>query len=444
MFESRSFVARSSPSTSATPYDPKRWIIIGLLCLGIIIAFISRTNLSSALAYAPFVKSFHLSNVDRGALNSAFFWSYAALQIPAGLLVDRYGVKKTYAISLVFWCLASAATGLTHTFSNLITMRVLTGAGEAIVTPATYRWIRHNFSENESGLPVGIYTWGTKIGPAIGAPLAAWLIVAYSWQLMFLIIGLTGLLWLIPWLLLVRPDGAQSDAAIARRAEAQMRIPFLNLLASPVLWGTLIVNFCAAYFVFYCMTWMPAYFVEQRHLSLSKMGLYSFFSFSGIAIVAIVSAWVADLMIKRGGNPITVRKAFTVAGFLLAGTELFGARTSSLHVALFWAVVSLSGLGLAAANHLALCRMSLVPAGSVGLVTGMQNVALSMAGIVGPILSGWLLQTTGSYTAPMEAILFFLVLGALACIFLLREKWAPVAVPVAVKVPLAGPPGFGV
>jgi MFS family permease len=413
-----------------------RWVIVALLSVGVIIAFISRTNLSAALAYKGFVQNFHLSNVDRGALNSAFFWSYAALQIPAGWIVDRYGVKKPYAISFVLWCLASAATGLAHTLGQLATMRVITGIGEAIVTPATYRWIRLHFAESESGLAVGIYVVGTKFGPAIGAPLAAWLIVAYNWQLMFIIIGLVGLLWLIPWMLLVKDDSPKTKKQAKSDALTEATVPFKNLIASPVIWGTVIVNFCAAYFVFYFMTWMPAYFVEERHLSLSKMGLYSFFSFSGIAIVAIVSAWVADMMIKRGGNAIAVRKAFVVAGFALACTELLGAKTSSVHVALFWAVLSLSGLGLVAANHLALCRMSLVPAASVGLVTGVQNVALSLAGIVGPLLSGWLLQTTGSYTAPMEAIVFFLIVGGLACIVLLREEWAPVAIPACEKEPI--------
>ncbi len=406
-------------------FDPKRWMIIVLLSIGVIIAFISRTNLSSALAYKPFVQMFQLSNVDRGALNSAFFWSYAALQIPAGLLVDRYGVKKPYAISFTIWCVASALTGLTHSLSQLTTMRILTGAGEAIVTPATYRWIRLNFPERESGRAVGIYVVGTKIGAAIGAPIATWLILAYGWQAMFIIIGTAGLIWLIPWAVMIKADGPKTKAPGERWRKPSSTITFGDLMASPVIWGTLIVNFCYNYFVFYCMTWMPAYFVEQRHLSLERMSLYSFFSFGGIAIVAFASGWLADILIKRGGNSVAVRKAFVVGGFILAATEMFGARASSVQMALFWAVVSLSGLGLASANHLALCRMSLVPSASVGLVTGMQNVALSMAGIVGPLLSGWLLQKTGSYTAPMEAILFFLVLGAVACIVLLREKWSP-------------------
>jgi ACS family D-galactonate transporter-like MFS transporter len=417
--------AESESIESKGSGDSKRWIIVGLLSLGAIIAFVSRTNISAALAYKPFVEHFQLSDIDRGTLSSAFFWSYAALQIPVGWLVDRYGVKIPYAISFVIWCLASAATGLTRSVSELTALRVLTGAGEAIVTPASFRWMRQNFSENESGLAVGIYMLGTKVGPAIGAPIAVWLISLYDWHLMFTIIGLAGLIWLIPWMLLVRND--RPKAVRGNGAKQAAGVPFRNIMASPVVWGTIIINFCYNYFVFYCMTWMPAYFVEQRHVSLTKMGLFSFFSFAGIAIVALLAGWVADLIIKRGGDAVFVRKAFIISGFAIACTELIGAQSSSVEAALFWAVVSLSGLGLATANHLALCRMTLIPAPAVGLVTGVQNTSTSLAGIVGPILSGWLLQTTGGYQAPMMLIFFFLVLGGLTCLVLLRPEWAPKA-----------------
>jgi MFS transporter, ACS family, D-galactonate transporter len=425
MATSNSATARQVSESPATDHvDSKRWVIVGLLSIGAIIAFLSRTNISAALAYQPFVQMFHLSDIDRGTLSSAFFWSYAALQIPTGWLVDRYGVKIPYAISLVVWCVASAATGLTRSFTELAALRVITGAGEAIVTPASFRWMRQNFRENESGLAVGVYMLGTKIGPAIGAPIAAWLITLYDWRLMFMLIGLVGLLWLVPWMLLLRderPKAAPSSAPKRRSAA----MPFRNIMASPVVWGTIVINFCYNYFVFYCMTWMPAYFVEQRHVSLTKMGLFSFFSFAGIAIVAVAAGWAADLIIKRGGNAVFVRKAFIIGGFAIACTELIGVESSSVQGALFWAVVSLSGLGLATANHLALCRMTLIPAPAVGLVTGVQNTATSLAGIVGPLLSGWLLQTTGGYKAPMLVIFFFLVLGGLTCLVLLRPEWAP-------------------
>jgi ACS family D-galactonate transporter-like MFS transporter len=419
-----------SVESQETKTDPRRWIILALLALGAIIAFVSRTNISAALTLPSFIKFFNLTDLDRGLLNSAFFWSYAALQIPTGWIVDRYGVKYPYAISFVIWCLASAATGMAHTIVALTTLRVITGAGEAIVTPASYRWMRNNFKENESGLAVGVYMLGTKIGPAIGAPLAVWLIQLYNWPLMFYILGLAGLLWLVPWFMLVKSDRPKDSEAVGRAKKAAA-IPLANIFASPVVWGTIIINFCYNYFVFFCMTWMPAYLVERRHLSLSKMGLYTFFSFSGIAIVALLAGWAADLMIKRGMDAVKVRKAFVVGGFAIACTQLLGATASSLNVALFWAVVSLSGLGLATANHLALCRLTLIPAGAVGLVAGIQNVSTSIAGIVSPLLSGWLKQTTGGYTAPMQVIFFFLVLGGVTCIVLLRREWAP-KVPVTV------------
>jgi ACS family D-galactonate transporter-like MFS transporter len=423
---------QSIQSNDIGSINSRRWIIVGLLSIGAVIAFVSRTNISAALAYQPFIQTFHLSDIDRGTLNSAFFWSYAALQIPMGWLVDRYGVKIPYAISLVIWCLASAVTGLTRSVSELTTLREITGAGEAIVTPASFRWMRQNFSENESGLAVGIYMLGTKIGPAIGAPIAVWLITLYDWHLMFMIIGLAGLIWLIPWMLLVKNDRPKVVRGSAAKPQAGA-VPFRNIMASPVVWGTIIINFCYNYFVFYCMTWMPAYFVEQRHVSLTKMGLFSFFSFAGIAIVALLAGWAADLIIRRGGNAVFVRKAFIISGFAIACTELIGVGSSSVEGALFWAVVSLSGIGLATANHLALCRMTLIPAPAVGLVTGVQNTSTSLAGIVGPLLSGWLLQTTGGYKAPMMAIFFFLVLGGLTCLVLLRPEWAPKVPAVAAK-----------
>lgn len=406
----------------------RRWTILVLLALGAVIAFVDRTSIATVLATKSFRTEFGLSDVDRGTLASAFFWTYALLQIPMGWIVDRWGVKWPYTIFFALWCLASAGTGLMASFGGLLLMRLLTGVGEAIVVPATYRWIRLNFTESSTGTAIGIYMLGTKIGPAIGAPLAAWLIILHDWRAMFLITGFFGLLWLIPWVFLAAKDGASyamaAEVAVVKKRPAA-GATFRIILTSPLVWGTIILNFCYNYFVFYCMSWMPAYLVEQHHLSLKKTGLYSFVSFLGIAIVALAAGWAADMMIKRGGDAVLVRKGFVIAGFVLASTEIFGGYTSSVQMALFWNIVSLSALGLATANNLALCRLTLIPASAIGLVTGVQNVSTSLAGIVTPILSGWLLQETGSYDAPMLVIFLFLLLGAGTCVILLRRKWAP-------------------
>jgi MFS family permease len=400
-----------------------RWAVVILLNLGMIIAYVSRANLPIALAYPKFIRFFHLSDIDRGTLNSAFFWAYAALQIPAGWLVDRYGVKWPYAISFLFWSLASAGTILVQTVSQLMALRMILGVGEAAVAPASYKWIRGHFAEKERGLAVGVYMAGTKIGPAIGPPLAAWLILRYDWRLMFVILGLGGLVWLVPWLLLVK-DERPAPASSRSSASPAAQIPMRQLLATPVAWGTVIATFCYMYFVYFCMTWMPAYFVERRHQSLSKMGLFTFFSFAGMAIIAILGGWLADIVIRRGGNPVTVRKWFTIAGFAIACTELIGAQSPSLTVAVVFSIVSLSGLGLATANYWAITQ-TLFPASTIGRISGVQNCAASIAGIVAPILSGWLKQKSGGYTAPMNAIWVVLVVGILAYLTMVREKYAP-------------------
>lgn len=406
------------------PGAASRWTILGLLALGVLISFVDRTSISSALADKAFVHEFALSSVDRGWINAAFFWSYGLFQIPMGVVADRYGVKWPYAICFAAWCVATALMGAVTALASLVVMRLIIGATEAIVIPASYRWIRNNFDESQTGLAVGLLAMGNKFGPAIGAPVGAWFIVHYSWNVMFVATGLVGMLWLLPWLFLVRNDFPNKDELKAAKRRASS-VTFGSILSSPVVWGGMITNFCYGYFTFYCMSWMPAYLVEQRGLSLSKSGLYTFFSFAGIAIVAALAGWAADRIIARGHDPVFVRKAFVIAGFIGGCTVLLGAYAATLEMALFWNVLSLSLLGLATANNLALSRLTLIPKQAIGSVTGVQQVATSLAGGVAASLSGWLLHVSGSYDLPMMVIFVFLLIGAAATAILFRPEWAP-------------------
>ena len=211
-------------------------------------------------------------------------------------------------------------------------------------------------------------------------------------------------------------------AAVRRRASS---VTFGSIMASPVVWGGIIVNFCYSYFVFFCMTWMPSYLVERRGLSLERSGLYTFFSFIGIALVAVGAGWWADRIIARGGDPVRTRKVFIVAGFVGATTVLLGAYANSLTMALFWNIFSLSCLGLASANNLALTKVTLIPRPAIGMITGVQHVAAGLSGGAAASLSGWLLHVSGSYTLPMSVIVVFLVIGAVSSVVLLRPEWSP-------------------
>jgi MFS family permease len=400
-----------------------RAAIVGLLCLAVMVAYFDRVNLSVALADKDFRSFFQLSDPDRGLLNSAFFWSYVVMQIPAGWIIDRYGVKSPYAIGFLVWSLVSAGTAWTASVRQLFSVRLLLGVGESAITPAGVVWIRHHYPEKRRGLVLGIFMSAAKFGPALGAPLSTWLLIAYGWRPMFVILGIGALVWLVPWMLLV-PNDSPRIGPKKRAAESASEVPFLRLVMSPVILGTVIGTFCYMYFVYFCMTWLPAYFVEARGLSLASMGGYTALTFSGMAVVAIAGGWLADRMIERGGNPVRVRKGFIIAGFLLASTEVVGALSDSAPVAIFFAVFSLSALGLVTANYWALTQ-TLMPGAAVGRISGVQNCAANIPGVVGPILTGWLKQASGNFEAPMHAIWIFLLLGVASYVFLVREKYVP-------------------
>jgi MFS family permease len=332
-------------------------------------------------------------------------------------VVDRAGVKYPYAASFLFWSIVSACTGFARSVTQLFIFRLLLGVGEATVAPASLRWIRMNIDERQRGLAMGIYMAGTKVGPAVGAPIAAFLIAAYGWRAMFYVTGLISLVWLVPWLLLVPRE---EPRPAARSTGAAQESPFLQVLKGSAIWGIILGTFCYSCYLYFCLTWLPAYFKEQRQLPLELMGLYTMFSFGGMAVTTIISGWAADRLIARGRDPVRVRKSFTIAGLLLAATEVFGVTASSAESALFFSIFSLAGLGVATANYWALTQ-TVVPSAAIGRIGGLQNMASNLAGVAAPILTGWLIDATGSYEAPMEAIAVLLVIGAASYAWLVRR-----------------------
>ena len=318
----------------------KRWLVLGLLTLGVFIAFVDRTIISSAIADKTFIAYFQLSDVDRGLVGSAFFWSYAVVQLPMGWLVDRYGLKWPYSIFFFLWCIATAVTGLVTTFAAIVVMRLLVGIAESVVIPASYRWIRLNIPETRRGTAVGVFAFGNKLGTAVGAPLAAWLIVAFDWRMMFVVLGAAGLVWLIPWLFVV-DDDLPRGAELENVKRSAATVSFRSIITSPLVLGEMVLNFCYGYFTFYCMTWMPSYLAETRGLSLKNSALFTFFSFAGIAIVALLAGWAADRIIARGHDAVFVRKAFIIAGFIGGCSIMLGVYAESLQAALFWNIAVL-------------------------------------------------------------------------------------------------------
>ena len=403
-----------------------RWPVVVLLSLGMVIAYFDRVNLS--VAVPDMARDFSWDKAQQGLAMSAIFWTYTALQIPSGILVDRYGVRIPYFIGFLIWSICSASTALITGLASLMVVRLLVGVGESVVTPSSMRYIRLHFAEKQRGLAVGLYMTGTKLGPALGFPVCAYLVAGLGWRSMYLLIGVVSLLWLLPWMRWVK----RNDIAALPRTrqvrtaepEAIQRVSAGEVLRSPVIWGVIIGTYCYMYFVYYCMTWMPTYFKDRYGMSIKETGWYGGVAFAGMAVVAALAGAAADWLIRRGGDPINVRKGFTIAGFVLAATQTVAVFTDSVNVMLFFAVFSLCGLGLATANYWALTQ-TLIPGGSIAMVVGIQNTAANLAGIVAPWLTGVLIQRTGSFDAPIKGIGVWLALGIVSYLLLVRRKYAP-------------------
>ncbi len=403
--------------------EQRRWTILGLLCVGFMVAYFDRVNLSVALADKEgFLQHFQLTNAQRGMLGSAFFWSYALLQIPAGWIVDRFGVKWPYAIGFLLWSVTSAATAVVGGFEQLIMLRILLGMGECVITPGGMRWIRFNFDEKRRGTAVGIYMAAAKVGPALGALVATKLLGSVGWQSMFLIIGLGSLIWLIPWVLIMTNDDLAQEAE-QKKAAGGPDISFARVMRSPVIWGTIVGAFCYQYFVYFALTWMPAYFKEHFKMSLNDSGVFTSASFVAMAVVATLAGYWADKLIEGGRDPVATRKAFTVGGLLTAAVGLVAALNASSEVAMWLVIAALGGLGLTTPNYWALTQ-TLIPGAAVGRIVGVQNAAANIPGIVAPILTAWLVDKSG-YEGAVGAVIVFLILGVTTYVTVIKREYAP-------------------
>ncbi len=201
----------------------RRWVVLALIFTGILISYVDRGNLS--IAATTVMRDFSIPPSSMGVLLSAFFWTYAAFQIPAGLIVDRFGIRSVYAAGFLVWSLASAVTALSRNSADILSLRMILGLAEAVGPLASLAFIRKNFSGSEHGLPTSIYISGQTIGPAVGALLGSALLADYGWRFMF--VGhWTGSLAVDSRLVVLRPGGRVKQAAL-RLASGLIKTVFL-------------------------------------------------------------------------------------------------------------------------------------------------------------------------------------------------------------------------
>jgi MFS family permease len=367
-----------------------RWIVLALVFFGIVISYIDRGNLGVA---APSIMAdFRIAPATMGVLLSAFFWTYAAFQIPAGVLVDRFGIRRAYACAFLVWSLASASIALSRGAGDIIGMRLLLGLAESIGPLASISFIRKNFSGKEQGLPTSIYIAGQNIGPAVGALVGAILIDQFGWRMMFAITGLGALIWLPFWWFAVPADGAPAvpptqEASAPRAAPGHWT--WRMLLAHRALWAMCLSIFFSSYCFYFVLTWMPSYMVLSRGYSTVGMGRVVSTALFTMAVVNVLAGSAADKLAARIGV-FRARLWFGVMGYVGTAAMLLLVvipdRAWTLPIFTF----SMCGLGIGNSNYWTISQH--VPAKSlVGRTIGVLNTISQLGGIAAPVITGLIL-----------------------------------------------------
>lgn len=414
----------------------KEWVVVGLLVFSVLVNYIDRNNLSMAVPLLQ--KQFTLSPLQAGKLLSAFFWTYALVQLLglAGWLTDRFHAGWVLFFGYLLWSAAMAASGLAPDFAILFALQLVLGIGESVAYPC-YSRIFAAMPQEHRGRANAFIDAGTKLGPASGAYVAGLILVHYGWRLLFIGFCVGALLWLAPWYLAM-PHGGRVDAPdAAARAEGEpsgdSSPSVLKMLRLRCAWGAAIGHFCGNYFYYQLLAWLPLYLVREEHLSIRGMSQLSASVYLLIACSTVFSGWISDRLIARGESATAVRIGFVaggqaVASILLALTVVRGHPL----IALSLLAVACVGQGAYASNHWAIAQTLAGPQ-MAGRWSGLQNGFANFSGIVAPWLTGFIVQTRGSARLAFAVSGAVALVGAFSWIFLVRRvepvRWETLSPP---------------
>jgi len=322
---------------------------------------------------------------------------------------------------------AFALTGFFTTLIPLIAVRVLMGAGQSVIFPASARAVADCFADKERGTVTAAYLMGVRVGQALIGFLAVTLLAAYGWRSFFIVCGAVPLVWLLPWLRFWqkverRPMPGPEPAAKPAPRPASF-VESLALLKEKTVLGIFLGFFAYDYAWFVYVSWLPGYLVMERHFSVREMAIYSSVPYVAMLVVILLSGLLSDRLIARGYAEIRVRKAFIVTG-LAVGCLVVPAGIVKGHMTAVWLlIIALCGLGVATPNTWALTQ-AVCEKRIVGTVSGIQNFGGNVGGILAPLITGYIAHFTGSFALALSLSGAILLGGILAYTLLISRRVA--------------------
>ncbi len=421
-------MASANPSASRSGTEPppvraprRRWLIAFVLGFGVLVNYFDRVNLS--VAKEGLFRDFGISNVTFGYLLSAYNWTYAALQLPSGVLLDLFGVQIIGRLSPIIWaaaCFGGAfAPGLRYFFAS----RLLLGVGEAPTFPANSKATGYWFPRKERSLATAIFDSSAKLAAGIGTLTIGMVVIHFGWRFAFCVTGVASLLYFLAFFILYRdPDKDKNlspeerEYLVRNGAVSQVKGPdsgvsLLYLMGKRKIFG-LSLGFAAYNYCFYLMlTWLPSYFTGALHLSLHEAVIYTSIPwFFATASDLLFGGWLVDALVKRHANESLMRQMVLVGGMIVGLALLGPIFTRTPAAAVFWITLSISGL--AASAPVAWTIPSLIaPRDTVGKVGGIMNFANQIAAIAAPVLTGYLIGAKDDFSRAFMMAAGALVVG---------------------------------
>lgn len=390
------------PTPVLTTARPRyRWVVLAVLWVTLLVSYFDRVAMASALPFLS--RDLGLTPSVMGLVSGALLLSYTLVQVPAGILSDRFGQRRVIAAAILWWTIFSVLTGtVTGSVLVLVAVRLLMGVGEGFHPPPLWRMLANWFPSGRRSVPLALMLTALTLGPALAPAVALPVVATWGWRWVFFLTAVPGLVTVVLVVRFLRdtPDrvDAPARATAAARARRDWRVPHI--------WLTFAAFFCFGFVLYGLLSWLPTYMLTYRHASLATAGLLSTLPYLAGTVGLLVGAAVCERWFAGR------RRRFIVLGYLatalcVVGTAL-APTTAAAGVFLTLAGFFLySGLG-----PFWSVPMDLVAPHEVGTWLGFINMGTQLAGFVGPVVIGALLQATGSFTPVLGAMIAALVLAA--------------------------------
>jgi MFS family permease len=400
----------------------RRYWVFFLLFLLNAISYTDRINMS--LAGHPIARAFSLSPVALGYLFSSFLWAYVLMMLPGGRMIDSMGSHRVAAIMATIWSVAQMLSGAAIGFATLLLTRLGLGVGEAPVSPISYHSVRQWAPSREHGVAIGAIQAGTLLGPALMSPLVAWIIANVSWRASFYITGAIGLFWVAVWTALVStpertrwlPE-AERQHIFAHRQVAPVPttsqgVGYRGLLRSPSMWGLAFSQGCAVYSLYLYMSWLPTYLQTARHVSMVHVGFFNAVPYLAGAVAIVVTNWIGDAILTPSTMQSGRRRLVVVACLVLAASGMAIPYVQSLGWVVFLSILPISFSNTATATNAALTSDLLRSPADAGRAFAFLVLGGNVFGLLAPIITGYLVQATGSFASAFVLAGVLALLGA--------------------------------